>query len=137
MKTKGEEVKKINEVKDFKEFREGTFKMGRCDVIVTIDNGLWHLSISCRKNQPSYKEIKEARYRYVPDDVIMAQIFPPMREFVNVHPFCHHLWEIGIGKEKEVRAVGPAKRRVRKSKEDKEVKEVKNRKLKKVNYFEI
>jgi hypothetical protein len=74
--------------------KEGTFKMGRCIVIVTNDNGKWHLSISCKDCQPSYKEIKEARYKYLPNDIYVAQIFPPQEEFVNVHTYCHHLWQI-------------------------------------------
>jgi hypothetical protein len=68
--------------------------MGRCHIIITKDNGKWHLSISTPNNQPSYKEIKEARYKFLPDNIYMAQIFPPKSEFVNLHPFCHHLWEI-------------------------------------------
>jgi hypothetical protein len=75
-------------------FSPGRFKMGRCTVLVTIDNGKWHLSISTPSASPSYNEIKQARYAYVPDDVTMAQIFPPKKEFVNIHPFCHHLWQI-------------------------------------------
>jgi len=70
------------------------YQMGRCRVLVSQDNGLWHLSISTPNCSPSYNEIKEARYQYIPDDVTMAQLFPPKREFVNVHPYCHHLWEI-------------------------------------------
>jgi len=70
------------------------YKMGRCRILVSQDQGLWHLSISTPDAQPSYKEIKEARYRFLPDNITMAQIFPPKDEFVNVHPFCHHLWEI-------------------------------------------
>ena len=77
-----------------KEFKEGTFRMGRCTVIVSIDAGLWHLSISTRNCSPSYKEIKQARYTYIPDELYMAQIFPPKADFVNLHPFCHHLWQV-------------------------------------------
>ena len=76
------------------EFKEGTFRMGRCVIIISIDVGKWHLSISTRDASPSYKEIKEARYKYIPDDVIMAQLFPSKKDFVNLHPYCHHLWEI-------------------------------------------
>ena len=76
------------------EYKEGIFRMGRCAIIITIDDGMWHLSISCKDNSPSYNEIKEARYKYLPNDVYMAQIFPPKEEFVNVHPYCHHLFQI-------------------------------------------
>lgn len=76
--------------------REGTFGMGRCLVIVTIDDGAWHLSISTRSALPSYKEMKEARYRFLPNEIYMAEIFPPQEEFVNVAPYCRHLYQINI-----------------------------------------
>lgn len=62
--------------------------------IVSIDGGLHHVSISHKGRLPNYKEIKEARYQLCPNDVTMAQIFPPKEEFVNLHPNCLHLWEI-------------------------------------------
>jgi hypothetical protein len=74
--------------------KEGVFKFGRCTVIVSIDAGLWHLSISTPNASPSYNEIKEARYKFIPDEVVMAQIFPPKSQFVNLHPYCHHLFQI-------------------------------------------
>ena len=76
------------------EFKEGIFIMGRCNIIITIDDGKWHLSISTPLASPSYNEIKAARYKLLPDNVTMAQLFPPKDEFVNLHPYCHHLWEI-------------------------------------------
>lgn len=67
----------------------------------------WHLSISHRLGVldprtgrpvpgriPTYEELKEARYRFCPDDLIMAQVFPPMKDFLNLHPTTLHLWEI-------------------------------------------
>ena len=83
-----------------KTFKEGVFKMGKCTIIVAIENGKWHLSISKPNAQPSYKEMKEARYRLIPDNVTMAQIFPTKSEFVNLHEYCHHLWEIENQKDK-------------------------------------
>ena len=69
--------------------------MGRCIILVTIDDGRWHLSISTSdgKTLPSYKEIKAARYRYCPGDITMAEIFPPKDQFVNIAEV-RHLWEI-------------------------------------------
>jgi hypothetical protein len=68
---------------------------------------LWHLSISHRSNTlvdlyghplpgriPTWDEIKEARYLFVPDEVCMAMMLPPKRLYVNVHPTRMHLWEI-------------------------------------------
>jgi hypothetical protein len=79
---------------DDKKYKEGTFRFKKCTVMVSIDNGKWHLSISKHNASPSYKEIKAARYYYVPNDVTMAQLFPPEEEFVNLQPYCHHLWQI-------------------------------------------
>lgn len=76
----------------------GVYKMGRCRIIVTQDNGSWHLSISTADALPSYNEIKTARYRLLPDDIYMAEIFPPSNEFVNLHPYTRHLWQVDIDK---------------------------------------
>lgn len=65
-----------------------------CIVLITKDDGKYHLSISNKKRLPTYNELKEARYRFLPDNVTMAQLFPPKAEFVNIHPNCLHLWEI-------------------------------------------
>ena len=54
----------------------------------------WHLSISHPTRYPKWDEIKEARYKFLPDEVTMAQILPPRGEYVNVHPNCFHLHEI-------------------------------------------
>ena len=76
---------------------ENEFKvtaLGRCRVIIAKEAGRWHLSISGKDFLPSYKEVKAARYKFLPDVPYMAEIFPPESEFVNVHPYCRHLWEI-------------------------------------------
>lgn len=76
------------------EFKPGLFQMVNCKIVITIDNNLSHLSISCANRLPTYEELKAARYGLLPDNIYMAQIFPPQKEFVNVHPFCLHLYHI-------------------------------------------
>lgn len=76
------------------EFKPGIYLFGECNAVVTIENGCYHISISHPERLPTYDELKEARYKFAPDFVYMAQIFPPMDEFVNLHPFCLHLYEI-------------------------------------------
>lgn len=78
-----------------KQYSEGFFKFGRCDVIVSIRSGKWHLSISTPLASPSHDEIKEARYKFIPDHIIMAQIFPPKGASINLDSFCNNLFEIG------------------------------------------
>jgi hypothetical protein len=63
--------------------------------ILSKDGGKWHLSMSCPDRLPTYEEMKEIRYKYLPTVAYMAQIFPPLEEFVNVHPFTLHLWQVG------------------------------------------
>lgn len=76
------------------------FTLGACRVIVgqepTGPGGAlyWHLSISHAARYPTWDEIKEARYRWVPDNVTMAMILPPRSQYVNIHPNCFHLHEI-------------------------------------------
>ncbi len=70
------------------------YQFGECSVCVSKDDGLWHISIAHPKRYPTYDEIKEAHYEFVPDEARMAMVFPPKKEFVNVHPNCFHLWEI-------------------------------------------
>lgn len=71
-----------------------SYKDGECTIIVSKDYGKWHLSISHPRRLPTYNELKEARYKYTPNLITMAQIFPPLEQYVNIHPFCLHLWQI-------------------------------------------
>lgn len=74
--------------------------LGECSVLITQEQIVaggtpqWHMSISHPHRDPTYYEIKEARYKFVPDNVHMAMIFPPRAEFVNVDKHCFHLFEI-------------------------------------------
>lgn len=63
-------------------------------VLITIDDNAWHMSVSHETRYPTHDELKELRYRYIPDKVTMAQLFPPKSEYVNVHKNCFHLWQI-------------------------------------------
>lgn len=63
-------------------------------VIVSKDAGKWHMSMSFRDRIPTYEELKEARYYFIYDHVTMGQLFPPKSQFVNVHPYTLHLWEV-------------------------------------------
>lgn len=74
--------------------RFNTYRDGECRILVSIDDGRWHLSITHPTRYPTWDEIKKARYDYCPDDVEMAHILPPLEYYVNVHPNCFHLWEI-------------------------------------------
>ena len=57
-------------------------------------NRLWRMSIANRYRYPTWEEIKNARYKFVPDEVTMAMLLPPKSEYVNIHENCFHLHEI-------------------------------------------
>jgi hypothetical protein len=76
--------------------------LDECSVIISQDEykirGIfvkrWHLSIAHSNRYPNWEEIKEARYRLLPDEVTMAILLPPKDQYVNVHKNCFHLHEI-------------------------------------------
>lgn len=67
---------------------------GETRVFVGKEPAGWHLSISCPNRNPTWEEIKQARYDLCPHDITMAMILPPTSEYVNVHNFCFHLHQI-------------------------------------------
>lgn len=79
---------------------EATAPDGELHAIVTHEPTGWHLSVSFRPLRgaplrlPSWDELKDARYRFLPDRAHMAALLPPRAEWVDIHPTCLHLWEI-------------------------------------------
>ncbi|MBC7340918.1 MAG: hypothetical protein H5U02_00430 [Clostridia bacterium] len=73
------------------------YLFGECTVIVGRSEGAgWHLSISHPTRYPTWSEIRDARYRFIPDEVTMAMFLPPKREYVNVDKNCFHLFEVHV-----------------------------------------
>ena len=77
-------------------YSTGCFAYKGKEIFITIDDGLWHLSASCR-HTIGYYELKELRYLFMPDQMYVAQIFPPRSEFVNIDKNCFHLWQLAPG----------------------------------------
>ena len=63
-------------------------------IIITVDDNKIHASIAKKDTYPTWDEIKEFRYTYLPPELTFGILFPPKDEYVNVHPNCFHLWEI-------------------------------------------
>lgn len=74
-------------------YSTGAFRWKGKLVIITIEDGRWHLSVST-KHPLGYYELKEIRYTFLPDSMAVAQIFPSREEFVNIHENCYHLFQI-------------------------------------------
>lgn len=82
------------------------YKFGRCNVIIDQRSGFWHMSISHHRQNPTWEEIRDARYALIPDDVTMAMILPPKSEYVNIHEFCFHLHQIEGGEKMNPKFLG-------------------------------
>lgn len=76
-------------------YETGFFIFKGKQIFINKEGGLWHLSAAA-KHTLGYYETKELRYTFMPNHMQVAQIFPPREEFVNVHPYCFHLYELGI-----------------------------------------
>lgn len=76
------------------------YMKGDCRVLISKEphgrgaSLLWHLSISCADRYPTWEEIKDARYNLLPLGATFAQILPPPNQYVNIHDYCFHLWEL-------------------------------------------
>ena len=55
---------------------------------------LWHMSISHPRRYPTWDEIADVRYELVPKEVTMAMMLPPPGEYLNLHEFTFHCWQI-------------------------------------------
>lgn len=78
---------------EYGHYATGLFYYQGKDILITIDEGMWHVSIN--SNHPiGYYELKEVRYLFCPDRCHMAQIFPPRSEFINLSENCFHLYEL-------------------------------------------
>jgi hypothetical protein len=62
----------------------GTVKEGRRWV---------HLSFSRGDRVPDWEELKAIKGRFLGDEASAIQVFPPKSQWVNVHPYCLHLWQ--------------------------------------------
>ena len=63
--------------------------------------GLWHLSVSANHTL-GYYELKEVRYMFMPNNMHVAQTFPPREEFVNLHENCFHLYELDMNETEKL-----------------------------------
>ena len=70
-----------------------TYTFRECKILITKDMGRWHMSISHPSRYPSWDEIRDARYKYLPENIFIIMVLPPKGNYVNVHPYCFHLWE--------------------------------------------
>lgn len=74
-------------------YETGFFRYKGKNILINKEDDLWHLSVSANHTL-GYYELKEIRYKFMPNDMQVAQIFPPREDFVNIHKNCFHLFQI-------------------------------------------
>lgn len=71
----------------------------RFRLIVSIDHGWLHASISHAKRYPTWNEIKAVRDWAFPSDMEVVMVLPRAMDYVNIHQTTFHLWTSACGEE--------------------------------------
>lgn len=75
--------------KCFKKFNGLTVFVGEFEQ----DGDRWlHVSCSHHNKLPKWKELREVKNIFVGREKTAIQIFPHESQYVNIHPYCLHLW---------------------------------------------
>lgn len=91
------EIEVYAEKDDFGEYLTGTFLYKTHLVVVSHNNGRWHLKIKSRTPLGQY-QISQLRYTFIPDDVKMALVLDS-REMNAKDNLITSLWEIKDAKD--------------------------------------
>lgn len=54
--------------------------------------GWEHVSVSCEKRNPNWDEMCFVKRLFWEDDELVIQFHPKLKDYVNYHPFCLHMW---------------------------------------------
>ena len=106
-------MRKITEIKSDKRLRivdsgfdgmacyinDKRYKAPREMAIIASWAGGWeHVRASLRNRCPTWDEMCLVKDIFWRDDECVVQFHPPKNEYINVHPYCLHLWR-KIGEE--------------------------------------
>ena len=61
--------------------------------IASWAGGWEHVSVSLRNRCPTWDEMCLVKDIFWRDDECVVQFHPPKNEYINVHPYCLHLWK--------------------------------------------
>jgi hypothetical protein len=68
-------------------------------LIVSVDGGYLHASISHPDRYPTWAEIMRVRDWIFPAEMEVVMVLARRSEYVNLHPNCFHLWQSRCGEE--------------------------------------
>lgn len=64
-----------------------------CSTDTMEDGGTWlHVSVSRSNSLPSWDDLKLVKDAFIGRNHEAVQVLPRDEDFVNLHPFCLHLW---------------------------------------------
>lgn len=76
------------------------YKLGSVIIVFSFGQGWEHASISLAKRCPTWDEMCMIKDIFWNEEECVVQYHPPKSQYVNVHPYCLHLWK-KIGSEFE------------------------------------
>lgn len=60
---------------------------------IEIDHKRWiHVSVSRKSRLPSWSDLKVVKNLFIGLEKKALQVLPAHKEYVNLHPYCLHLW---------------------------------------------
>lgn len=78
-------------------YLRGTASRPAC-VVFSSGGGWEHVSVSYPNRTPTWEEMCRVKDIFWSDEECVVQYHPPKSEYVNIHPYCLHLWR-KIGEE--------------------------------------
>lgn len=61
-------------------------------VIASDDGGWEHVSVSLPNRCPTWDEMCKVKALFWDEEDCVVQFHPPKSDYVNLHPYCLHLW---------------------------------------------
>jgi hypothetical protein len=82
----------VEQFRDVSETQWAVYRVFQFLVIASEGDGWAHVSVSLPDRCPKWEEMCLIKSLFFGDDIIVVQYHPPKSEYVNLHPFCLHLW---------------------------------------------
>lgn len=76
------------------------YKPKQVAIIASWGGGWEHVSVSLKNRCPTWDEMCIIKDIFWKDDEVVVQFHPKKSEYVNIHPYCLHMWR-KIGSEFE------------------------------------
>ena len=83
---------------DLGDAKNGAFKVyvsGRSFFVIASSGGGWeHVSVdpNNKKRCPTWDEMCAIKNMFFDEEEVVMQLHPAKSEYVNIHPYCLHLW---------------------------------------------